>query len=255
MDKEERLISSLEALAEQEKKIVEALSKSRSQKKDWWDRFATISTFLSSVVIAVIGLYFTNVYNENQGRRDLEAQKDQTRILEMQTIERFIPHLTGDERTKKVALLAITSLGSPELATRFAQLNPSEGTQAAADVIMATAQSRVQGEVPTPVAATAAKASKSGWAYLGQYVAGEQRWKTRYFDFRDNETPRSLEGQTLKVRAETGELNVREGMPSPFGSFARVIDVLSPGSQVKTEEVREWQSSGYMWARVSYGTR
>ena len=208
----------------------------------------------ASVVIALIGLYFTHVYNEHQAQREAESQKYQTRILEMQTIEKFIPHLTGKEEIKKVALLAITSLGSPEFATRFAQLSPSEGTQAAADVIMATAPSKVQSEVPKSVTAITTQASKSGWGYLGHYVTVENRWKTRYFEFQEGELPQSFIGKSLKVRAQTGELNVRVDMPTPLGEFPKVIDVLSPGSQVRIQEIREWQSSGYMWAKISYGT-
>jgi hypothetical protein len=209
---------------------------------------------LSSVVIALIGLYFTHVYNEHQSQREAESQKYQTRILEMQTIEKFIPHLTGREEIKKIAPLAITSPGSPEFAARFAQLSPSEGTQAAADVIMATAQSRAQREVPKPVTAITTQASKSGWAYLGHYVTAENQWKTRYFEFQEGELPQRFIGKSLKVRAQTGELNVRVDMPTPLGEFPKVIDVLAPGSKVAVQEVREWQSSGYMGAKISYGT-
>lgn len=255
MSKEGELLGSLETLIEQEKKLLESIENQQSGRKDLWDRFSTISTFLSSVVVAVIGLYITTEYNENQALRASETQKYQTRVLEMQTIEKFIPHLSGkEEETKKVALLALTSLGSPEFATRFAQLSPSKGTQAAADVIMATAQSKAQVEVFRPVVTKTNQISKSGWAYLGHYVNNDGRWETKYFKFSDNAQPSSFIGKTLQVRAETGQLNVRVDMPTPFGLFPKVIDVLKTGSSVTIQDVQEWQSSGYMWAKIGYST-
>jgi len=241
-------------LIQLQKEVLEELKKQGHKKKDIWDRFATLSTFLSTVVIAALGLYFTHVYNERQGAREYQTRIYQTRILEMQTVEKFIPHLTGDEETKKVALLALTSLGSPEFAARFAKLNPSEGTESAADVIMATAPSPVQQEVPAAVSSTEVTNKREGWAYLGHYVRGQRRWKTRYFDFTGNPVPDSLKNKTLKVWEKTGTLNVRTGMPTFSGSFPAVVDVLKPGSRVKVLEVKEWHSTGYMWARISYGT-
>ncbi|WP_207063996.1 SH3 domain-containing protein [Motiliproteus sp. SC1-56] len=224
-----------------------------NSKKDVWDRFGAISTFLSTVVIAALGLYFTHSYNERQGARDFQAQIHQTRVLEMQTVEKFIPHLSGDEETKKIALLAITSLGSPEFATKFAQLSPSEGTEAAADQIMRTATPAGQDKVPEAVVSSPTR-EREGWAYVGHYVDSSGRWKTRYFDINEAIQPASLVGQRLTVRAQTGALNVREGMPNLGGSFKPVIGALKPGSQVEIVEVKEWLSSGYIWAKIHYGT-
>ncbi len=66
----------------------------------------------------------------------------------MQTVEKFIPHLTSDEKTKEIALLALTTLGSSEFATKFSQLSPSEGSEAAADTIMRTAVGPEQRQIP-----------------------------------------------------------------------------------------------------------
>jgi hypothetical protein len=172
----------------------------------------------------------------------------------MQTVERFIPHLTGTEESKKVALLALSSLGSPEFATRFAQLNPSAGTEFAADVIMATASPAQQSQLPVPVSSTAAATGNEGWAYLGHFERSTGNWRTKYFDFDRRAVPDSLQNLALQVSQETGALNVRVGMPTPDGRFAEIIDVLTPGSKATIHEVREWHSTGYMWARITYGT-
>lgn len=237
-----------------QKEMLELQRSGGSKKKDMWDRFSTLSTFLSTVVIAALGLYFTHVYNERQSTRDHQTQTYQTRILEMQTVEKFIPHLTGDEETKKVALLALTSLGSPEFATRFAKLNPSEGTESAADVIMATATAAAQTQVPVATSTSSEGLAKEGWAYLGHYLRDRKTWKTKYFSFDDKTHPDDLRDEKLEVRERTGALNVRIGMPTPDGRFPNVVDVLKPGSTVVVVDVQEWHSTGYMWAKIKYGT-
>jgi hypothetical protein len=85
-------------------------------------------------------------------------------------------------------------------------------------------------------------------------VANERQWKTRYFDFEATTAPRALIDKSLKVRGQTGALNVREGMPTLVGAFRKVIDVLNPGSEATVHEIREWHSTGYMWAKIIYGT-
>jgi hypothetical protein len=233
--------------------LLEKLGDKRQNKKDFWDRFGAISTFLSTVVLAALGLYFTNQYNERQGARDFQTQIHQTRVLEMQTVERFIPHLTGDEETKKIALLAITSLGSPEFATKFAQLSPSEGTEAAADQIMRTATSANQNEAPAPIVSTPSR-DKEGWAYVGHYIDSSNKWKTRYFDISETAKPDTLVGKILSVREQTGALNVREGMPTITGSFKPVMGALKVGSKAEIVEIKEWLNSGYIWAKINYGS-
>lgn len=243
----------LRQLIDIQNETLDELKNQNRKKKDNWDRFSTLSTFLSTVVVAALGLYFTHVYNESQSAREHQTQTYQTRILEMQTVEKFIPHLTGDEETKKVALLALTSLGSPEFATRFAKLNPSEGTESAADVIMATASSPEQQQIPIAVSSTGATTGNEGWAYLGHYVRDTKQWKTKYFDIEDEAMPDSLASQSLKVREKTGALNVRIGMPTSDGRFLKIIEVLKPGSKALVHEIQEWHSTGYMWAKITYG--
>lgn len=231
--------------------ILQELQSQRGRKKDFWDRFSTISVFLSTVVIAGLGSYFTYSYNKQEGARAHQTQVHQTKILEMQTVEKFIPHLTSDEKTKEIALLAITTLGSSEFATKFSQLSPSSGSEAAADTIMRTAVALEQQQIPKAVTSVANR-EKEGWAYVGHFV--DSKWRTRYFDIALDAAPETLEGNVLNVREETGALNVREGMPTFTGSFKSIIGALKPGSKAKILNVEEWLSSGYIWAHISYGT-
>lgn len=235
--------------------ILDELKFQRKRKKDIWDRVAGVAVLLSTLATMTLGgagLWFTHSYNVRQSQ-----------ISEMQTVEKFIPYLTAkDEKQKKVALLVITTLGSPEFVTKFAKLDSSEGTQAAADVIMATASSSDQTELPSSVTSKPATTEsrsgtddankKTGWVYLGHYVEMEKRWETQYFDFGYSSAPDIMTSSILKVREETGTINVRTGMPSLAGEFQRVCDVLKPPSQVRVLAVKEWYSTGYIWAQIEY---
>jgi len=243
--------------------ILEELKSQRQRKKDIWDRLGAIST----LILGIVGLWFTYSYNmaqsassERQSRLDQEAKKYQTRVLEMQAVKEFIPYLTAeDENQKEVALLVITTLGSTEFATQFAKINPSKGTQTAVDRIMASAQSADQAQLPQSVSAQNATSSvpdngsrKTGWVYLGHYDIKKGRWGTKYFDISDTANPSTLLSSVLKVSGITGAINVRIGMPTPTGGFLEVRNVLKPSSQVVVRTIREWYSTGYMWAEVDY---
>lgn len=232
--------------------ILEELRSQGNKDQGLFGKFARISPFLSTILIGSLGIYVTHTFNEQQGLRNQQAQEHRAKILEMQTLEKFLPHLKGDEKTKEIALLAIGDLGGAELATRMAKLFPSKGSDAATDKIMRTAFAPTQKQLPRPVK-TVAKSEKEGWAYVGYYIEPDNNWETWYFNFSHDDKPKSLEGKTLSVREETGTLNVREGMPTDSGSFKNITDTLKPGSKVKILEVDEWYSSGYIWAHIAYG--
>jgi len=96
-----------------------------------WDKFATLSTFLSTVIIASIGAIFTAVYNAKQNERNEDLKQQEIRISQIQTVEKFVPYLTGSEEQKRIAILALNSLGNAEVAAKLAELYPSQGTVAA----------------------------------------------------------------------------------------------------------------------------
>jgi hypothetical protein len=89
-------------------------------KKDLWDRFGAMAPITSALIIACTGAYFTYTYNQQQ-----------IKVQEIQTIEKFLPHLVGDEKSKRAAILAMNSLGNTKLAAKVAAIFASEGTASA----------------------------------------------------------------------------------------------------------------------------
>jgi hypothetical protein len=103
--------------------------------KDFWDKVSSVSTFLSSVIIALVGLVFTHSYNERQALRDQVVKEQQLRLAQVELVQKFTPQLTGSATDKKLAIIAIASLGNTELATNLAALDRSEGSREALEAI------------------------------------------------------------------------------------------------------------------------
>jgi tetratricopeptide (TPR) repeat protein len=111
----------LDQLLTQQRILIEKLSK----KKDFWDKFSSLSTFIGTVLLALIGLYFTTIYKHQE-----------VRVAEAQTIEKFLPHLTGtNEMEKKGAIISIASLDDPTLAARLGVAFASSGSVDALEFI------------------------------------------------------------------------------------------------------------------------
>jgi len=85
--------------------------------KDIWDKTAALAPILSGFMIFATGFYCTYNYNQQQ-----------LKIQEVQTIEKFIPHLMGTEQSKKAAIMALSSLTNTETAGKVAQIFASSGT-------------------------------------------------------------------------------------------------------------------------------
>jgi hypothetical protein len=90
----------------------------------------------------------------------------------------------------------------------------------------------------------------AGWVYLGEYDKGAKKWITVYYNIDRKQAPNDLLGKNLQVTSLA--VNVRESMPSLFGTFGSVIDNLKNGTEITVNRIQEWQNSGYMWAAVSY---
>lgn len=88
--------------------------------KDNWDKIAAVAPIISGIFIFLAGGVFTYTYNQQQ-----------LKVQEIQTIEKFIPHLTGSEQSKKAAILAINSLTDAKLAGKIASIYASQGTVSA----------------------------------------------------------------------------------------------------------------------------
>jgi hypothetical protein len=160
----------------------------RLSKKDVWERLASLSavfTFISSIFIAGIGWYFTRSYNEQQAQanrlqqeRDTELRKHQNRLTEMQTIEKMIPHLIQNESGKRAALLAISVLASPEIATRMAEVFRGPGS---VDALQTIATGSGETNKPLAVAALTSIAGGGGGdasaalSALGAVFAGKEQ--------------------------------------------------------------------------------
>jgi len=116
---------------EQQQTILEQIRKNKG--KDAWDKLATLSTFLSTIVIGIIGIYFANAYKA----KEIAFKAQEVRIAETQLVEKFIPLLAGtDENAKKGALLTIASLSNKDLAIRLGTSYASAGTIEAMEILL-----------------------------------------------------------------------------------------------------------------------
>jgi tetratricopeptide (TPR) repeat protein len=95
--------------------------------KDNWDKIAAIAPIISAALIFATGGYCTYTYNQQQ-----------IKIQQCQTIEKFIPHLMGNEQTKKAAILALSTLINTETASKFAAIFASTGTVSALQTMSQT---------------------------------------------------------------------------------------------------------------------
>ena len=84
--------------------------------KDFWDKFGVITPLLSGALVALIGFYATNVYNRRQREAEVNRKDSELLVAQVQTVEKFLPHLSaGNEESKKAALIAIAALGKETL--------------------------------------------------------------------------------------------------------------------------------------------
>lgn len=99
---------------------------STPKKKDSWDRLAALSPFISGVLIAGVGLYFTNAF-----------QQRQIDINEADLAIKFFPHITSkDQEVKGQAFAVIQAVGGNLLIAKLAPL----GGSAAEPVLTAAAR-------------------------------------------------------------------------------------------------------------------
>lgn len=126
----------LRKLLKQQKRLIRKLAvtdqSAQTKRKDIWDVVSSLSgvfTFLSSIVIAALGVYFTNSY-----------RKQDVHIAEAQTIEKFLPALNSPKpETTRGALLAIYALQNNELAARLASSYISSANLDACETILRNA--------------------------------------------------------------------------------------------------------------------
>lgn len=118
MDDQE-LKEALLRLEERQEKILAEYA-AANNKRDMWDKISAVSPIISGLAIALSALLCTFQYNQQQ-----------IKLQEAQTIERFIPHLMGNDTSKRMAILAMKTLVNTDLAAKYAAMFPSEGTMSA----------------------------------------------------------------------------------------------------------------------------
>ncbi len=123
MDDQE-LRQSIAQLQAQQEKIMLQLARQENTRRDFWDKLAAISPVLSGIAIALSALLCTFQYNQQQ-----------IKLQEAQTVEKFIPHLMGNETSKRMAILAMKTLVNTDLAAKYAAMFPSQGTLSALQTI------------------------------------------------------------------------------------------------------------------------
>lgn len=89
----------------------------RSKVKDPWDKFATLSTLLSTILIAAVGGYFTHRFEERQA-------EEQRKIQETQAVAQLMPYLNAPDQQQKRAFIAIKILGNTKLMVDLASSDP-----------------------------------------------------------------------------------------------------------------------------------
>ncbi len=114
----DQLEKTISELKQQQQELLAELRKKKG--RDFWEKVQLLSPLLSAILISSTGLICTYNYNQQQ-----------IKLQTIQTIEKFIPHLLGNEVSKKAAILALSSMGHTDLATKFAKLFASEGTVSA----------------------------------------------------------------------------------------------------------------------------
>ena len=87
--------------------------------KDFWEKFSSLSTFLSTILVALVGGFFTYTFNH----REAEHQRN---IQETQTVAQLMPYLTSiDQNTRRTAFIAVKVLQDAKLMTDLAASDPS----------------------------------------------------------------------------------------------------------------------------------
>jgi S1-C subfamily serine protease len=134
---------SLEEKVTQLQKQVEELNKKvEKPSKDIWDIISSTSGLVSGIVIALIGGILAYVYRERERASAELHNEQQLAVLQAQTIQGFMPQLqSGDEKAVEAALLCITALGNPELATKLATLFQTGGAVSALSKIASSPDS------------------------------------------------------------------------------------------------------------------
>jgi len=124
-DQPGNLPDQVKSLSERVDTITKDLKKleaeSKQKPKDFWDKLSALSGWFTGGFVVLIGTLATYIYNKRSNK-----------AAQVQAISSLITHLQSTARhEREAALLAISALGDPGLAARFADLYRDEGSIAA----------------------------------------------------------------------------------------------------------------------------
>ncbi|MCX2454326.1 hypothetical protein OQX61_23855 [Pedobacter sp. PLR] len=127
-------------MEEEVKKRLDQIEASlKENKRDFWDKLQVVSTAMVPLVIAALGWYFTQSYNDRQIKlsevktdQENNLENSKLNIVQVQMIRDFSPQLTGKDSTGKEVAIAALLYAAPALgktiADIFTKQNPGKGT-------------------------------------------------------------------------------------------------------------------------------
>ncbi|MDJ0661826.1 MAG: serine protease [Crocosphaera sp.] len=126
----------IETTKSEQEKIKKDIENSQ---KDIWDKLSIISTFVSSVILVMIGGIFTFLFQWKEIKRQtdesvkqLATKKETIRLQELEAIIKLLPLLSSkDEKQQEMAILSMKILASTKVAIEFASFISSQGTNEA----------------------------------------------------------------------------------------------------------------------------
>ncbi|HEV7492393.1 serine protease [Baekduia sp.] len=131
--------------------------------RDNWSKLQAVSGLVSGVLVALIGVAATYVYNNRQARAQKQQADSEAAVQRLQTVASFMPYLgSSDSRQQEAALLCISGLGDPELAAQLGEAFRDEGSL--------DALSRMASSGDATTAAAAQSSIDTIYGNLGQSV-------------------------------------------------------------------------------------
>lgn len=265
-----------------EKQLKGISEKVENEDKDFWDKLGVISSFMSGVVVSFLAIIFLYVNNDksleiqsqlrgdNKERHEREMrqrlresemnelhQRNQKQILELQAVEKFIPHIRN-ENTRTIAIEALLIMDYGDIAYGFSRLygdyklqshfyskqvpDAQKGSLREAERVKAVESEKVLEGQTTQTGTT------NGWVYLGRLKNG--KWLRAFCGVSKEEEATNLVGEILKVEVEDGVILVREKVPED-GVLSKAKFVLNPGSSMRVSNVLE-EEGGHIWAQVLF---
>ena len=238
-----------------------------SEKKDAWDKLNILATVTIAGMVAYWGYIIDARQQAAQAQNDrferalqeLKLQTDARNKDEDQLTHRLavvttlMPHISESETSRKVALVALSKLGSEDIAMECSRIFDDESAKSAGDEIQNHGLSDEQGDSPTPTFSALTfdpNNTQSGWMYLGRREGS--KWSGNYTELKNSDSVSDLVGKVVTVKQEVSGVNIRAGYPTIFGKLQRTIHTLKPGSEVRIGNGLHYTFNDFIWVTVEY---